>query len=103
MRFTRNRLAAVLVAAALCAPVVAAAQLKIGFMGELSGPQGPLGQDQYDALMLLIEQNGGRLGGVPVQVLREDSQLKPDVANQIVERLIDKERVPSSRGSRSRT
>ncbi len=94
MRFTRNRLAAMLAAAALCAPVVAAAQLKIGFMGELSGPQGPLGQDQYDALMLLIEQNGGRLGGVPVQVLREDSQLKPDVANQIVERLIDKERVP---------
>ena len=71
----------------------AQAQVKIGFMAELSGPQGPLGQDQYDALMLVVERNGGKLGGVPVQVLREDSQLKPDVANQIVEKLIDKERV----------
>ncbi len=69
------------------------APLKIGFMAELSGPQGPLGQDQYDAFMLIVEQNGGRLGGVPVQILREDSQLKPDVANQLVEKLIDREKV----------
>ena len=77
----------------LGAPAQAQAQVKIGFMAELSGPQGPLGQDQYDALMLVVERNGGKLGGVAVQVLREDSQLKPDVANQIVEKLIDKERV----------
>ena len=80
-------------ALAALAGAPAQAQVKIGFMAELSGPQGPLGQDQYDALMLVIERNGGKLGGVPVQVLREDSQLKPDVANQIVEKLIDKERV----------
>ena len=85
-------LAAIAAIAAL-AGAPAQAQVKIGFMAELSGPQGPLGQDQYDALMLVVERNGGKLGGVPVQVLREDSQLKPDVANQIVEKLIDKERV----------
>ena len=84
-------LATAILAALASAP--AQAQVKIGFMAELSGPQGPLGQDQYDALMLVVERNGGKLGGVPVQVLREDSQLKPDVANQIVEKLIDKERV----------
>lgn len=84
-------LATAVLAALAGAP--AQAQVKIGFMAELSGPQGPLGQDQYDALMLVVERNGGKLGGVPVQVLREDSQLKPDVANQIVEKLIDKERV----------
>ena len=83
-------------ASALALPALAPAQqpLKIGFMAELSGPQGPLGQDQYDALMLVIEQNGGKLGGVPVQVIREDSQLKPDVASQIVDKLIEKDRVP---------
>jgi branched-chain amino acid transport system substrate-binding protein len=69
------------------------APLKIGFMAELSGPQGPLGQDQYDAFMLVVEQNGGKLGGVNVQVLREDSQLKPDVATQIVDKLIEREKV----------
>jgi branched-chain amino acid transport system substrate-binding protein len=67
--------------------------LKIGFIAELSGPQGALGQDQYDAFMLIVEQNGGRLGGVPVQILREDSQLKPEVAVQIADKLIEKERV----------
>ena len=44
--------------------------LKIGFVAELSGPQAPLGQDQFDAVMMLIEQNGGKLGGVPVQVIK---------------------------------
>ena len=95
MNKTRIWMASALAAAAIGAlPVAAQAQLKIGFMAELSGPQGPLGQDQYDALMLVVERNGGKLGGVAVQVLREDSQLKPDVANQIVEKLIDKENVP---------
>jgi branched-chain amino acid transport system substrate-binding protein len=84
-----------LVAAALAVALsgVASAQLKIGFVAELSGPQAPLGQDQYDALMLLIEQNGGKLGGVAVQVIKEDSQLKPDVANQVVDKLLDKDKV----------
>ena len=68
--------------------------VKIGFIGELSGPQGAVGQDQYDAFMMVVERNGGKLGGVPVQVLRNDSQLKPDVATQIVQRLIEKENVP---------
>jgi branched-chain amino acid transport system substrate-binding protein len=72
----------------------APAPIKIGFMAELSGPQGALGQDQYDAFMLVVERNGGRLGGVPVQILREDSQLRPDVATQIVQRLIERENVP---------
>jgi len=83
-------------AATLLLSAGAAAQqpIKIGFIAELSGPQGSLGQDMYDAFMLVVERNGGRLGGVPVQVLREDSQLKPEVANQIVDKLIEKDKVP---------
>ena len=42
----------------------AQAPIKIGFMAELSGPQGALGQDQYDAFMMVVERNGGKLGGV---------------------------------------
>lgn len=67
--------------------------IKIGFLGELSGPQGALGQDQYDGFMLVVERNGGKLGGVPVQVIKEDTQLKPDVAMQAVQRLIEREKV----------
>ena len=85
--------------AALCAAAAvggagAQAPIKIGFMAELSGPQAPLGQDQYDAFMMVVEANGGRLGGVPVQVIREDSQLKPEVATQLVDKLIEKDKVP---------
>jgi branched-chain amino acid transport system substrate-binding protein len=93
MKWSTFARAAAIAAAVVLAPA-AQAQLKIGFMAELSGPQGALGQDQYDALMLLIDQNGGKLGGVPVQVIKEDSQLKPEVAVQIVEKLIEKEKVP---------
>ena len=68
--------------------------IKIGFMGELSGPTAGVGQDQLDGFNLLLERNGGKLGGVPVQLVKEDSQLKPDVANQAARRLIEKENVP---------
>src|SRR5436309_15267961 len=93
MKIRHALLAASLVAAgSFTTPALA--QLKISFIAELSGPQGGLGQDQYDAFMLVVEQNGGKLGGVPVQILKEDSQLKPDVATQIVEKLIERDRVP---------
>ena len=89
----KTLISAAMIAMSLGATNAAHAQLKIGFVAELSGPQAPLGQDQYDALMLVIEQNGGKLGGVPVQVIKEDSQLKPDVANQVVDKLLEKDKV----------
>lgn len=82
-------------AAMTLAPLAAAqAPIKIGFMAELSGPQGALGQDQFDAFMMLVQANGGKLGGVAVEILKEDSQLKPEVAVQIVDKLIERDRVP---------
>ena len=93
-----KRYTAIIAAAGIVAGASAHAQqqqpIKIGFVAEMSGPVGALGQDMYDAFMLVVERNGGKLGGVPVQVLREDSQLKPEVANQIVDKLIEKDRVP---------
>jgi branched-chain amino acid transport system substrate-binding protein len=84
-----------LLAAALLvsAQTFAQAPIKIGFVAVLSGPQGALGQDQYDGFMMVVERNGGKLGGVPVQILKEDSQLKPEVATQVVQKLIEKEKV----------
>jgi len=82
------------VAAAAASPqALAQAPIKIGFIGELSGPQAAVGKEQYDGLMLLIERNGGKLGGFPVQVIKEDSQLKPDVANQLARKLVERDKV----------
>ncbi len=76
------------------APALAQAPVKIGFVATLSGPAGALGQDQYDAFMMVVERNGGKLGGVPVQVLKEDDQFKPDVGVQIIQKFIEREKTP---------
>ena len=92
--FNTLALAAAVTAWSFGGAAQAQAPIKIGFMAELSGPQGALGKDQYDAFMMIVEANGGKLGGVPVQILREDSQLKPEVAVQIVDKFIEKDNVP---------
>ena len=76
-------------------PILTQAQapIKIGFVATLSGTQGGLGQDQYDALMMYIEQNNGKLGGYPVQILKEDDQLRPDLGVQIIQKFLEKEQV----------
>jgi branched-chain amino acid transport system substrate-binding protein len=73
----------------------AAAQqtIKMGFVGTFSGSGAAFGEDMYDAFMLPVERNGGKLGGVPVQVVRKDSQFKPEVANQVVDELLDRDNV----------
>ncbi|OVZ57559.1 ABC transporter substrate-binding protein [Pigmentiphaga sp. NML080357] len=95
MQMNDSRIAALVLA---CLGGIAAgtaqAQVKIGFMAELSGPQAMLGQDMYDGFMLAVEQEGGKLGGVPVTIVRRDSQLKPEVATQIADELIEREKVP---------
>ena len=93
-RFLRHSLAAAVLCSTLGATASFAQEsVKIGFIGTLSGPGGALGQDQYDAFMLAIQQNGGKLGGVPVEVVREDDQLKPDVGVQAATKLLKSENV----------
>lgn len=88
-----------LLCSALASTASAQEPIKIGFIGTLSGPAAALGQDQYDAFMLAIAQKGGKLGNVPVTVIREDDQLKPDVGIQQATRLIKSEQVPIITGA----
>ncbi|MDE1946991.1 MAG: ABC transporter substrate-binding protein [Burkholderiales bacterium] len=81
-------------AALVLAAGAAQADIKIGFIATLSGPAAALGQDQYDAFMLAVEQKGGKLGGVPVEVLKEDDQLRPDLGVQIAQKLVERDKVP---------
>lgn len=69
-------------------PAAAQQPLKIGFITTLSGPGGYLGQDIRDAFQLAIDAEGGKLGGVPVQLVVEDDGLKPGQAKQIAERMM---------------
>ncbi|MCC6869302.1 MAG: ABC transporter substrate-binding protein [Burkholderiales bacterium] len=83
-------LSAVLAVTAIAAQ---AQDVKIGFLATFSGPAAALGQDQYDGFMLGVEQSGGKLGGRTAQIVKEDDQLKPDLGVQLVQKLIEKDKV----------
>lgn len=68
--------------------------LKIGFMATFSGPVSVPGHEQYAGFMLAVEERGGKLGGVPVEIIKEDDQFKPDLATQLVTKLIERDHVP---------
>jgi branched-chain amino acid transport system substrate-binding protein len=86
----RHAVLATLLACAASHPAQAAT---IGFIGALSGPFAIVGQDQLDGLLLGIDQLGGKLGGQPVKVLKEDDQLKPDLGVQAVRKYVEREKV----------
>ena len=70
--------------AGLMALAAASAQaqepIKIGVVSVLTGPAAALGQQLRDGFQLAVDKNGGKLGGVPVQITVIDDELKPDVA-----------------------
>ncbi|CAN5801065.1 ABC transporter substrate-binding protein [soil metagenome] len=82
--------------AALCTGAAAVAQtpIKIGYMTTFSGPIGTLGQEMYDGFMLGLEQSGNKLGGMPVEIIKQDDQFRPEVATQIAQRMMDRDGVP---------
>ena len=71
----------------------AADKVKIGFVSTLSGPSSALGIDIRDGFQLAVKLNGGKLGGLPAEVLISDDQFKPDVARQLFERNIKRDKV----------
>lgn len=75
-------------------PAISQQPIKIGFMAELSGTQAALGQDMYDGFMLFVNKHGGKLGGHPVEIIKADSQLKPEIGVQLARRLIEHDKVP---------
>jgi hypothetical protein len=89
----KRTLFATLSGTALAAAMSTASAATIGLKAPLSGPQALVGQDQVDGFLLALEQRGGKLGGQPVTVVKEDDQLKPEVGQQAVRKLIDKDKV----------
>lgn len=84
-----------LVAAAtlVAAPALAADKIKVGLLSTLSGPGAGLGIDIRDGFQLAMQHSGGKLGGLPTEVIVVDDQQSPDAAKQTAERLIKRERV----------
>ncbi len=74
-------------------PVQATEPVKIGMITTLSTKAGYLGEEIRDGFQLAIDQEGGKLGGVPVELLVDDDGRKPEKAKQIADRFIKRDKV----------
>ena len=71
----------------------AASELKIGFLSTLSGPAGAIGVEVRDGFNLAVKMMGGKVGGLPTEVIVADDTLNPEVGKQLAERLLKRDRV----------
>lgn len=82
-----------LLAAACLVGTTAHADIKLGFMGPMSGPLAITGQDLRRGLDLALEHLDGKLGGEPVTVVAANDQANPSVATSELTRLIEQEEI----------
>jgi branched-chain amino acid transport system substrate-binding protein len=79
--------------ALLAQPALAQQAVKIGFVSSFSGPQGQLGEEIHAGFDLALSELGGKLGGVPAEVLVGDDQTKPPIARQLVDKMIEQNKI----------
>ena len=84
---------ALLAAALLAFHAQAANELKIGYLSTLSGPAGAIGVEVRDGFNLALKLAGGKLGGLPTEVVFADDTLNPETGKQLAERLLKRDRV----------
>lgn len=84
---------------ALSLPFTASAQIsdnkvKIGVLNDMSGPYVDLaGPGSVLAAKMAAEDFGGKILGVPIEIVSADHQNKPDVGSQVVRKWFDMEAV----------
>ena len=70
-----------------------AKKIKIGFVTTLSGGPGVIGKDMRNSVRIALDHLGNKMGGIPVEVIFEDDQVKPEVGKQKTEKLLHKDKV----------
>ncbi|HZQ12305.1 MAG TPA: ABC transporter substrate-binding protein [Pseudolabrys sp.] len=68
-------------------------KIRIGLIYTLSGPPSVLGQQSKNAFELAVKDLGGKMGGKDVELFVADDGLKPDVAIQKVQELLERDKV----------
>ena len=70
--------------------------VKIGILNDQSGVYADFGgKFSYEAAKMAVEDYGGKVLGVPVEVITADHQNKPDIASNIARQWYDTEKVDS--------
>ena len=67
--------------------------VKIGFVSTFSGPTAAIGNDMRNAFELALDHLGRKMNGLPVEVIYEDDQQKPEVGMQKTQKLIESDHV----------
>jgi branched-chain amino acid transport system substrate-binding protein len=67
--------------------------IKIGFISTFSGPPAAIGNDMRNAFELALDHHGRKIGGLPVEVIYEDDQTKPETGVQKTQKLIESDKV----------
>jgi len=91
---TVTRIAFLLLAMLLAVtPAAAQEKVKIGFITTLSGPQGVIGEHMKNSVELALDHLGRKIGGLPVEVIYGDDQVKPDVGKQVADEMLKRHKV----------
>jgi branched-chain amino acid transport system substrate-binding protein len=67
--------------------------IKIGFISTFSGPPAAIGNDMRNSFELGLDHHARKIGGLPVEVIYEDDQTKPEVGVQKTQKLIESDKV----------
>jgi branched-chain amino acid transport system substrate-binding protein len=67
--------------------------VKIGFVSTFSGPTAVIGNDMRNSVELALDHLGRKMGGLPVEVVYEDDQQKPEVGVQKTQKLVESDKV----------
>ena len=82
-----------ILAVALAPAVAQQKTVKIGFISSFSGPVAAIGNDMRNSFELALDHLGRKVGGMPVEVIYEDDQIKPEVGVQKTQKLIESDKV----------
>src|ERR1700691_1407641 len=85
--------AALLALGAGIQPTAPADTFRLGFLSTFSGPLASLGPEQRRGLDLALEDLGGKIGGMPVEVITGDDHAHGQAAVDAASKLIDKDKV----------
>ena len=89
----KTALALAAAAALLASPSLGADKVKIGFITTVTTPAGVIGRDMVDAVNLAMQDIGGRMGGLEVELIVEDDGFKPEIGKQKTDKLVKQDDV----------
>lgn len=89
----KKQLALLVAAWALSGVAYCADKVKIGFISTMSGPSGAWGSEIRDGFNLGLKSREGKLGGLPVETVYGDDAGNPEVAKQLADKMMKRDKV----------